>query len=283
MIIFLSGSSSYLAIKQIQQIREKYLSKNDSSELQEINPETVSANWADLLAVPLFASSRLIIIRRAGEFAQADQENLASVLPNVPSTTVVVIWDSQPLTSKLTETLESLKVKKVTLKEPAGAALVKLIEQKATELGGEISPEDARKIIANNGSDLWAIDSAVFAYVASGTHLVYQQNEQLVDSFKLMRACQNSNFAEAAKALFEEHRAGKPIEMLIGSMAAGVRKARIGLTEKLSVVELLSDIDLALKSGLIEDTQAVALLQIELPKTSSNRLQWEEVYDEIYA
>ena len=67
MIVYIKGSDSFLAREAILAIKKKYLAKNpEGVELIEIDVDTPMINWADLQAVPLFATSRLIIIRHAG-------------------------------------------------------------------------------------------------------------------------------------------------------------------------------------------------------------------------
>src|SRR3989344_9087958 len=101
MLIYISGADSYLAREAISKLKAKYLEKNpDGTELVSIDCTETIPNFADLRAVPLFATSRLIVIKGAGLLAIKDQDDLASYLTDLPTTTIVVLWDSKPLTAK---------------------------------------------------------------------------------------------------------------------------------------------------------------------------------------
>jgi DNA polymerase III delta subunit len=237
-------------------------------------------NWADFLAIPLFATTRLIIIRRASELTTSSQDDLATILPQIPNSTILVLWDSGTLTPQLSRALVQ-HAKTISLQEPNKIGLVKFVQDSSARQGEPVDKAVAEAIVERNGSDLWAIDSALFGYLAGGGHLDGTREEATVDSFKLLRLSQAGQFAEVAETLVEEYQAGRAVELLIGSIAAGIRKSRLSQAERLAVVELLADTDLALKTGLLEDSQAVALLKCYLPKPTANRLQWEVVYDEI--
>lgn len=280
MIIYLTGKSDYLANRSLKQLKERYLLKNDSAELQEIDPEQKLANWADLLTVPLFASTRLVIVRRAGSLNVDQQSNLSGILAQLPSSTVLAVWDETPLKEPLLSALSQAADKRIALAELSNSQQIKLSKEIAARLGEELSDEAARQIVKDNGPDLWAIDSAVFGFVAGGGHFTSEQSTAN-DNFLLLRQCERGDFSGAATTLKQEYSSGKPMELLVGSMAAGLRKSRLSSRDRLRVVDLLSDVDLAMKTGLIDDSQAVALLSVELPTTSPNRLQWEVVHDEI--
>ena len=98
MLISISGADSFLAKEAIGKIKAKYREKNpDGAELIEIDCDGELPNWADLQAVPLFASSRLVIISGVGLLSTKDQDDLAHFLTNLPSSTVAVVWDQKPL------------------------------------------------------------------------------------------------------------------------------------------------------------------------------------------
>src|SRR3989344_1554525 len=161
MLIFVKGSDSFLAREAIAKLKAKYLEKNrEGAELIEVDSLEPMRNWADLKAVPLFATSRLIIIKRAGELLVDEQNNLASMLADLPPSSVVVIWDGKPLKAKspLSAQLEAA-TKTINTEPLAGSALRNWIKSQATEIGFEITPETINELVDQYGSDLWGIQT----------------------------------------------------------------------------------------------------------------------------
>src|SRR3989344_3146038 len=157
MLVYLSGSDSFMAREAISKLKTKYLEKNpDGVELIEIDATEPMRNWADLKTVPLFATSRLIIIKRAGELPVDEQNNLASMLTDLPPSSVVVIWDGKPLKAKspLSAQLEAA-TKTINTEPLAGSALRNWIKSQANEIGFEITEESVSELVDQYGSDLW--------------------------------------------------------------------------------------------------------------------------------
>ena len=67
--------------------------------------------------------------------------------------------------------------------------------------------------------------------------------------------------------------------MLIGSIASALRK-NIDSVEKSSAIRVLADVDLGLKTGLLDKDSAIALMTADLPKGRQNRVEWEELWEE---
>src|SRR3989344_3442219 len=148
MIVFISGSDSFLARDAVHKLKTKYLEKNpEGVELIEIDATEPMRNWADLKASPLFATSRLIIIKRAGELLVDEQNNLASMLTNLPTSSVVVVWDGKSLKARSPLAVEVAAATKIIEAEPLeGLALKNWIKAQATELGFEVTPDSVNEL-----------------------------------------------------------------------------------------------------------------------------------------
>lgn len=283
MLIFISGENDYLAQRSIKQIKEKYLTKNSDAELYEVSGDSTISSWADLLAVPLFATSRLAIIRRAGLLTDDLQEGLARILSSLPSTTVVVLWDGKKLTQNLLEVLGGSQ-KKISANHPSDRELLPLLRILTKEFGREpFDTEVYRELISQNGIDLWALESALFARISTGSASLEASKALEPEQFALFRLVDRKRWGDVADAVVQEYQAGKPIEMIIGAIASAIRRSKDSVQERLSRVEILSDLDLALKTGLIEQEDVIALLRRYLPDPTAKRLQWEQVWEEIHA
>lgn len=281
MLIYLSGSSDFLAGQTIKQIKSKYLAKNSNAELVELDETAPSARWIDLRSVPLFATSRLIIIRRAGLLAKASQEELSSQLMALPDSTVVVIWDGAKPASNLATSLAAAG-KIIPLIEPVSTReLVSFLRQRTKQLGHEVlTSEQYQALITEQGSDLWALDSALFAFLAGSTQLKRGRKTTSENQFAIFRLIERADWPAAAAQLITDYQAGTPIELTIGSIASALRRSSIPKAKKLPVTELLSDLDFGLKTGLIEEEDAVALLSSHLSRPSEKRVQWEQLWEE---
>lgn len=283
MLIFITGENQYLARRSIKQIKAKYLAKNSDAELLELDSDSRITSWADLLAVPLFASSRLVVIQRAGLLSAELQEGLARTLEALPPTTVVAIWDGKKLGEQLLAVANSAS-KVVLANHPNERELMALLRSITKELGAEPFELGVYKeLIAENGSDLWALESAIFTQISGGKASSMGGNSWELERFALFRFVDQQRWGSVADALVEEYRSGKPIEMLIGAIASALRRSRANIEDRLQRVELLADFDLALKTGLVEEEDAIALLRRYLPDPTGYRLQWEQVWEEIHA
>ncbi|MDO8650192.1 MAG: hypothetical protein Q7K33_02670 [Candidatus Berkelbacteria bacterium] len=281
MIIFISGSDSFLARDAIHKLKTKYLEKNpDGVELIEIDATEPMRNWADLKASPLFATSRLIIIKRAGELLVDEQNNLASMLTDLPPSSVVVIWDGKPLKAKspLSAQLEAA-TKTINTEPLAGSALRSWIKSQATEIGFEVTEESVGELVDQYGSDLWGIQTDL--RTRQGTSSISSWGRvQTEKPFALFDYVRGKRWSELRKHLVLSHQRGEAVEMTIGSLAAAVRKNVSDPSLKRKMTDTLSEIDIALKSGLIESGDAIALLACYLPD-GQKRVQWEVAWESL--
>src|SRR3989344_5140033 len=281
MIVFISGSDSFLARDAIRKLKTKYLEKNpDGVELIEIDATEPMRNWADLKASPLFATSRLIIIKRAGELLVDEQNNLASMLTDLPPSSVVVIWDGKPLKAKSLLSIQLETATKTINTEPlAGSALRNWIKSQANEIGFEITEESVSELVDQYGSDLWGIQTDL--RTRQGTSSISSWGRvQTEKPFALFDYVRGKRWSDLRKHLVLSHQRGEAVEMTIGSLAAAVRKNVSDPILKRKMTDTLSEIDIALKSGLIESGDAIALLACYLPD-GQKRVQWEVAWESL--
>jgi len=309
MLIYLHGADSFLAREAILSLKKKYLEKNPTgSELIEIDCDGELPNWADLKAVPLFATSRLIIIRRAGELTVGEQDSLAGMLTDLPESSIVVVWDAKPLkpnsplslicdndehSEKFSERSGDKSTKKISVEPLAGPSLTAWIKKQATGLGIEASPQLSGDLIKQYGSDLWAIQTDLATRPSTGlpstpfrvngvnqgdlsAELSGWGQAKSEKPFILFDDVRARNWPSLKQHLINALERGEALEMNIGSLAAAVRQSIGDDNLRRQLVDILSDVDLALKSGLIEAADAVALLVYYLPE-SQKRVQWEEL------
>jgi DNA polymerase III delta subunit len=283
MLIYLEGNEPFLAHQAINQLKQRYLSKNDGVELVSIdvtNPSTsLRASWADLQAVPLFAQTRLVIIKNLAELPMAEQESLSSYLNNLPQSTVAVVWAGAKSLTKNSPLLKALdkapKIISVVL--PTGSALKKHLQKRADYYGLKLEPALTSQLLEEFGSDLWALENEL-AVLALGGQTTARSGEK-TEPFALYRAVQNNSWSTAKKLLCQEYANGAPIELLIGSIASALRKKAVS-PERREATKVLIDIDAGIKTGWLDEAAAVALMQADLPKGRQNRVEWEQLWEE---
>ena len=279
MLVFVEGSDSFLAKQAIDQIKQKYLEKNpDGVELSDIDTADGVLNWADLQAVPLFAQTRLVVLRRIGQLSVVEQESLASFLSASPASTVVVLWDEKALPAKSTLAGALQAAKRIAANPLSGSHLKNHLIARAKQQNYQLSDTEVQQLISEHGSDLWAQETAVAVLALGGrgeAHNKIHPSEQ----FALYRAVQTGNWRSAANFIRQDIAAGAPIELLIGTVASALRK-RPASPERKAVTEVLADVDLGLKTGLLDEESAAALFITELPNRRQNRVKWEALWEE---
>jgi len=280
MLIYLEGNESFLAKEAIEKLRAKYLEKNTGGvELVDIDVAEGKINWADLQAVPLFSQARLVFLRHLWQLPLPEQESLASFLQNIPGTTVVVAWEGikvLPKNSRLQKVLQNAQ-KKIDVSLPTGAGLKKYLAARAKHHQLEIDNQLEQLLIKDFGNDLWALENELAVLALGGR--VNASAKQAVEPFALYRQVSRGNWARVKELLVSEFRAGSPIELLIGSIASALRD-KPASHERRAATEVLVDIDAGLKTGLLDEAAAVAMLEVDLPKGRQNRVEWEKLWEE---
>lgn len=282
MIVYLNGTDSFLAREAINKLKAKYREKNpDGTELIEIDCTEPLPNFADLQAVPLFATSRLAVIKEAGLLAIKDQDDLASYLTDLPTTTIVVLWDSKPFAAKgKLLSIANQASKKISVEPLSGTALRRWLSGYAKESGIELGNEQVAELINRFGSNLFAHSTELATLALSNQSTSSWAIETATEPFILYRLLMANNI-EALRAMIKDMAAkDEPAELVIGMLAAATRKMPNN-KRRLKLTEILADLDFALKTGLLDNESALALLVANLAQRATTRLQWSEAWLEI--
>src|SRR5476651_322235 len=142
MTIFFYGANTYALRKQMQDMIDAYVKKAGSDfGLERVNGETAKPHElvASLTASPFLANSRLVIVEGLA-LNKAIGEKLASIMEQVPGSTVAVFVDRE--VDQRTNVFKQLaKADKVVKFEPlTGPKLLGWVRAEIEALGGKAEP-----------------------------------------------------------------------------------------------------------------------------------------------
>jgi len=287
MLIFISGTDSYLARQALARLRQQYQAKNPNNlelAVLEAGDDSLTTNWADLQAVPLFSSSRLIIITGAGLLPPAEQDTLAHYLGNLPPTTVVALWDQKPLPAKsVLGQICQRAPKQISVEPLEGKALERWILGEASQRSLKLTEAQVKQLNERFGNDLWALSTELTSQALSHQQTSSWSKNPAGESLDYFRHLQAKNWRALKGALHRASRRGEPIELVVGVLAAAIRRQRQDKAWQVAATDFLSDIDLGLKLGLIEADEALSLISSRLPQPTQAAVQWERQYYETFS
>ncbi|MBI4948069.1 hypothetical protein HY844_00730 [Candidatus Berkelbacteria bacterium] len=286
MHIFLSGQDDYLAKQTIKQLIEKYIAKNpDGSELIRLsaadsNFKTVLPNvLSDLKAVPLFATSRLIILEQLGTLNVELQNEIAKNITDLPSSTVLVIWDK--LAFKDAALIELQKQSKnIKVDTPAGEDLLNTARKIARSYDCNLTDQQLGAIISESGNDLWYIDTELQKLSNDADFKIEKTTHSFDQPFAVFNFVRAKNYQKVGAQIMRDIKNGKPFEMVLGGVGAALRKEVKDPHERLKYNEILIDVDIGLKTGSLDERDAAILLSYYLPNTDQKTVRWEDQWGE---
>lgn len=282
MILAIKGSDSYLAHQAIAQIKDRYRAKHaDSVELVEFDGGEPPESWTDLAAMPLFVTTRLVIIRYASQLDVEKRLSLAYQLERLPSTTIAVVWLEKALGEGDPLAVVLDRADKTFPADPLEPGQAKAwLTRYAERQGCAYSREVIDALVTEYGSDLWALTTALVTAgqtASTGQPGRPHSDDQKFVYFSLTR---RNDWNGVARQLQQDYQRGLPIELVLGSLGAAVRKLDENSPNRRALTNLMADLDFGLKSGVLEAASVYALLIAHLPKPNGTRLQWQKVWEE---
>lgn len=169
MIIFFYGVDTYRSNQKLKEIISGYQAKHKSGlnfRQVEWAAETFDEIRGMLSSFSMFDEKRLIIIKDACQALKSDQEKLIELLADKKTAkdenAIVVFYESgKTEKSELAAWLKK-NTKMIECFEPlTGAKLNNWVKKEIQNLGGQISPAAAEKLVGFVGSDLWQMSQEV--------------------------------------------------------------------------------------------------------------------------
>lgn len=282
MLIYLRGEDGYLAKQTVGQIKQRFRQKNPSSAEINIYAGEESYNWADLSLSNLFGEKQLLTIYAGGRFSNEIQSELATYLPQKSSDTIVVFWDEVAVKNPELDSvlLASPKIIDVSLTDRG--LIAKQIALIANKLGVKLSKQDIGELTAIANDNLWFIDTHLAKRSLGYYEVIAESGEN--ERFAYYNALREKNFSKIIKCIQADYALMTPVELVIGSLNAAMKKYLIA-ADRRPLSEKLLGIDIAVKTGLINDKDAYAMLVILFQQRdtekSAKRVLWEKQWEEV--
>ncbi|OQA52432.1 MAG: DNA polymerase III subunit delta [candidate division WS2 bacterium ADurb.Bin280] len=163
MYLFFFGENDYLIREKISELEQRYKKSSASDfDLTKIDGEQaeLSELSANIQAVPLLATTRLILVRNiVSNKNKQTTEGVASLLGRIPPSTVVVFYQVGPIDRRtaIFKALTKDKKRFQEFKNLEGRALESFIDLRCRENGVAISAAARSKMIEIAGRDLWRL------------------------------------------------------------------------------------------------------------------------------
>lgn len=181
MILFFYGDNDFMIRREVERVRSHYRQKVGSSlslELFDLSERPIGQAIDAVAAAPLFAGSRLIVLRGLAGNKKA-QEQIDQLIEVVPDSTVLIIEGvGMDRRSKAYKTLVSLP-KATEFKAIAPARLARWVVRQTSQMGGTISPENANYLIKQTGNDLWTLHSELQKLVSYNKEITKTSIDEL--------------------------------------------------------------------------------------------------------
>jgi len=230
MIIFLFGENSYLSTQKLNEIKEKFIAKNDPSGLNII---TLDGDKFDLEKFNnaasqsgFLVSKRLIIVKNLlnGKPEKSTVESLAEILKRLKnSENTVVFWEALA-PDKRSALFKFLSKEKISQEFPQLEAtrLTNWIKKYVEENNGRIENQAVNLLISFVGNDLWQLASEADKLIAYAN----KQTIAVADVKKMVQAKLDENIFGLVDAIGADN---KPLalKLLNEQLALGLNEIYI--------------------------------------------------------
>jgi len=199
MIIFLYGADMFRAKEKLNELKGRFLEKNNGNSSPGCGLGQVLVSLIDgaefnlaefrnkVLSVGFFAEKKMILLKVQGLAFKNQESEILGIIKKIPEETILIVWDNSDdekfLKSDLGKFL--LKQKYVFEFNPlSGNALAAWIKERVALYGREIDNEAIVEICDILGSDLWKIDLELVKICAYASSLCHSEGVMVTEESK---------------------------------------------------------------------------------------------------
>lgn len=226
MIFYFYGENSYAIAKQVAKIKQTYVGKTGGDadmEVFEMSERTLSDLLNALAVVPMFVSSRLLVVKDlAGHKLQKNK--LDELIANSAESTNLVIIDTQvDKRSVYFKTLSKLKnAKNFNLLSPH--ELVNWVKKLVQENGGTIDNRTINVLIERVGNNQWQLEQEIAKLCSYSKEISVEAVDELVvpnlhqTAFMMIDSITRGDTAKATQLYKNLRVAGEADQMILGAI-----------------------------------------------------------------
>ncbi len=304
MIFYFFGENSFAISERIADIKQQYIKKTGGSsdmETFDMSERSLSDLLNALSVVPMFVSSRLMIVRDLST-QKLSPEKLQELLSTIPDSTNVIITDSRvDKRSAYFKKLSQLKnSKNYTLLSPP--QLVAWVKSEIEKCHAKTDNRTISLLIERVGGDQWQLRSEIKKLALYSPQITVESIDKLVvpnlqqTAFMMTDAIMRGNAPKAVELYHNLALSGEPDQKILGAIVYQYRvlvlakdnqsgsnkwikelevspyaatKAQnlvhnIEMNKLKTAYQLIIDTDMAIKTGDLESSDALIDLMMKL-------------------
>jgi DNA polymerase-3 subunit delta len=239
MIIFLYGSDAFRAREKLEELKRRFLEKNNGNEFLISVISADNFNIAEfrnkVLSAGFFAEKKMVILKNFLSLKSKDEPLVLEIVKKTPEDTVLAVWETADEADfSKSELFKFLSKQKYVYKFSAlaGNDLITWIRERAKTHGAAIDNTACHFICDILGNDLQKIDlelQKMCCFVGSGCAVSQSVVEKMLtreaeeNIFRLIDALAVKNKRLALLYLKEEFDAGASELSVLGSLSRQVR------------------------------------------------------------
>ena len=239
MLIFLYGSDTFRAKEKLDELKKRFLEKNNGNSFLISEIDGAEFNIAEfrnkVLSSGFFAEKKMVILKNFLSAKNKQDAEVLEIIKKVSEENILIAWErGDEAGFEKSELFKFLAGQKFTFKFNAlsGNDLIKWIRERAKMYGAEIDNEAILEICDILGGDLCKIDlelQKICAFagpggkINAGTVAKLLSKEAEDNIFKFIDALAAKNKRMAMLSLEEELRAGVSELQILGIVAGQIR------------------------------------------------------------
>jgi DNA polymerase-3 subunit delta len=287
-VVLLYGPERFLLDRTLEKIRKKVLGEPNG--LEEFNTDLLEAKTATASQIlsgaqqlPVMAERRLVIVKAVDEMAGGEIKRLAASLPELPSTTVLVLTASWEKPKEIPAALQTETVCSVQCGPLTEDRVLSWLQGHAKSMGLTLNPDAAEFLVRSSGGRLHALsremEKLALMEHENGVIRLEAVREVSVGSaeaglWDLTQAVEQRRIETSLLLLHRLLEEGEPPVKILGSLARQFRRRPLKTAAAQGAIRSLLIADSRLKSGRGHPRVVLESLLLNLCRPETLRGLW---------